>query len=86
MGNCKIADLDFVGITEQYEESIRLFNTVFETNLTSFHKNKTKNAPVNYREYYKDQGKLAELETAMAENIAIYKAALARFSALQKAG
>jgi hypothetical protein len=82
LGSIHVNDLDFVGITEDYSNSIRLFNEIFGKQIQEAHINKTVNAPKSYRDYFAEEGVLSEVENLMAENIDIYQQALQRYQKL----
>lgn len=82
LGSVHVNDLDFVGITEDYSNSVRLFNEIFGEQIQEAYINKTVNAPKSYKDYFAQEGILNEVENLMAENIEIYKQALHRYQKL----
>jgi len=82
LGSIHVNDLDFVGITEDYGNSIKLFSEIFGKQIQEAHINKTVNAPKSYRDYFAEEGVLSEVENLMAENIDIYQQALQRYQEL----
>jgi hypothetical protein len=82
LGSVHVADLDFVGITEDYANSLKLFQKVFGKEISAFQRNVTKNSPGNYRDFFEEQGILAEVEELMSDNIIIYKQAVERYLSL----
>jgi hypothetical protein len=82
LGEIRIDDLDFVGIKEDYDNSLELFKNVFGKAIPRLVKNKTVGAPESYRDYFLKQGILSEVEELMSENIATYKLAVERYHSL----
>jgi hypothetical protein len=82
LGSVPVADLDFVGITEDYDNSLKLFQKVFGKEISAFQRNVTDNSPGSYREFFAEQGILAEVEELMSDNMTIYKQAVERYLSL----
>jgi hypothetical protein len=87
LGSVSVESLDFVGITEEYEASLQLFEKIFGVTIPFHFENKTPAAPEQesrskYRRYFEERGVLSEIEAAMAENQRVYGLAQARFTAL----
>lgn len=82
LGEVRVTDLDFVGIKEDYDNSLKLFQNIFGKTIPRFEKNKTTGAPKSYRDYFLQQGILSDVEELMSENITIYKLALERYQSL----
>ena len=79
LGDFQPQDLDFIGITEHYADSLNLFNEKFGANLTINFANKTENAPEKYASFFKQQGLLDDMEDLMSMNTEIYNQALKIF-------
>lgn len=87
LGSVSVESLEYVGITEEYEASLQLFEKVFGVTIPFHFENKTHAAPEQesrdkYRRYFKDCGVLPEIEAAMAGNQRIFDLAQTRFAAL----
>ena len=82
LGSVPVTDLDFVGITEDYDNSLKLFQKIFGRKIPAFEKNKTSEFPRSYRDYFAEQGILSEVEELMSENRVIYKKAVERYVSL----
>lgn len=87
LGTKKIEDLDFVGITEKFSESLDLFKSVFGKGITERHENKAKNKDKNlehltYKDWLQEQGFYEEFLDVQVENIEIYKRAFERHKEL----
>jgi len=90
LGAIEVESLDFVGLAESYEKSLELFSSLYSVSIPSVRVNVTRNAPGpegengKYRQYFRREGFLDELEGLMKNNIAIYHAAKRRHSILVK--
>jgi len=82
LGSVPVTDLDFVGITEDYNNSLKLFQKVFGKEISAFEKNVTSGSPGSYRDFFEEQGILAEVEQLMSDNMTIYKLAVERYRSL----
>jgi hypothetical protein len=82
LGSVPVTDLDFVGITEDYDNSLKLFQKIFGRKIPAFEKNVTSNSPGSYRDYFAAQGVLREVEEIMSDNMAIYRMAVERYFVL----
>jgi hypothetical protein len=82
LGSVPVTDLNFVGITEDYDNSLELFQKIFGREIPAFEKNVTSNAPRSYRDYFADQGILREVEELMSDNMVIYRMAVERYLSL----
>ena len=85
LGTYRPAQLDYVGLVEEYERSLRLFEKVFGQKIEYFHANKTEGAPKPYRDNFDESGILEEVTNLMLDNQSIYDEAKERFEALCKA-
>jgi len=83
LGRYTVDDLDFVGITEHYEQSLALYQKMFGVTIPFHYQNKTSNAPPNYREYFAQHGMLEKISNLMKNNTVIYEQALKRFEQLR---
>lgn len=82
LGKHSVEDLDFVGITENYENSLKLFEKIFSKKIAYYQINQTKSSPNSYREKFQNEGLLSDIEALMAENLEIYDRALKRYDRL----
>lgn len=82
LGSVPVTDLDFVGITEDYNNSLKLFQKIFGKEIPAFEKNVTRQSPGSYRGFFAEQGILAEVEELMSDNMVIYKRAVERYLSL----
>lgn len=83
LGSIQVPDLDFIGLIEEYEDSLALYNRLFSTNLGMFFENKTKSSSGNYRDYFEKQGILGDIEDLMHDNQKIYEQAVSRYKELK---
>ena len=84
LGRYNITDIDFVGITEHYSQSIDNFNFLFDSKIRLFYVNKTTNRPKNYKQYFEASGILGEVEKLMETNKSIYDIGVKKFHALRQ--
>lgn len=82
LGKYCVEDLDFVGLIENYQASLKLYEKIFQKKIPHFHENKTNNSPKTYREYFRNEGNLAEIEALMGKNMVIYEQALRKHKQL----
>ncbi len=88
LGNIKIGDLDFVGLTEAYQESLNLYKKIFSKDIKIAYENKTNYLYKNnikknsYREYFSSIGILDDVKELMENNILVYNSAKERFNSL----
>jgi hypothetical protein len=82
LGSVHVADLDFVGITEDYDNSLKLFQKILGKEVPAFEKNVTEKSTGSYRNFFAEQGILAEVEELMSDNITIYRLAVERYLSL----
>ena len=85
LGSFPVTDLDFVGITEDYNNSLKLFQKIFGKEIPAFEKNVTNKSPGSYRDFFAEQGILAEVEELMSDNMTIYRLAVERYLSLCEA-
>jgi hypothetical protein len=78
-----VGSLDFVGITEQYQESLKLYKKKFGVSIEHHHVNKTNVIQKSYKEYFIEQGVYEKVTHLMEDNIAIYKQAIDLFARLR---
>ena len=83
LGSFPVKSLDFVGITEKYQESLKLYKKKFGVSIEHYHVNKTDIIPMSYKEYFIEQGVYEQVVHLMKDNIEIYNEALDHFSKLQ---
>ena len=83
LGSFPVESLDFVGITERYQESLKLYKKKFGVSIEHHHVNKTNMIQMSYREYFIEQGVYEQVEHLMKDNVLIYNAAIDRFIKLQ---
>lgn len=82
LGDSRIHELDFVGIFEDYQRSLTLFDRTFQVELEEFRINQTKVRPTNYHDFLDDNGYREPLAKAMEENTGLYDQAKSRFHEL----
>ena len=88
LGSVQAEELDFVGLQENYEGSLLLFEKMFGKTVPHRFKN---SSPVSiskngtYREHFFKEGILGDIENAMSENMAIYSRAVERHRFLMRA-
>ena len=82
LGGLSVDDLSFVGLVEEYDESLRVFKEITNVSLSKQYQNKTNNAPQSYRRLFEEQGVLSEIQNLMVKNINIYNRAKERFQEL----
>ncbi|NEQ78518.1 MAG: sulfotransferase family protein [Okeania sp. SIO2C9] len=78
----EIEDLSFVGLTEYYEESIRLFNRIFHTNLEVLFLNQ--GVVKDYDSIINHMGIYSEIKESQKENQLIYDQARIKFDRLRQ--
>lgn len=81
LGKTEVSDLQFVGIVEDYSESMKRLAQLLEVDLSENRVNITQSRPDNasYREHFSDLGIIDEVADLMSENQAIYDQASVRF-------
>ena len=84
LGSLKVDSLDYIGIVEDYENSLKLYKSITGVDILPHYINQTQNAPKSYKQYFMDQGVLQDVFNIMEENIEIYQQALKRYSSLKK--
>ena len=90
LGEVQVKDLSFVGLQENYSESLLLFEKIFGKAIPAIQKNKTDfnaqtdNLKQKYREYFKSEGLLPDIIEAMEKNTTIYNEAIRRYQELLK--
>ena len=77
LGSYEIADLKFVGITEDFGKSLDLFSKVFDKNVPQHLSNVTRGKPKSYQAFFEDRG--IDVDDLMADNNAIYRTAVKRY-------
>jgi hypothetical protein len=82
LGSVPVTDLDFVRITEDYDNSLKLFQKIFGKEIPAFERNVTNKSTSSYRSFFEEQGILAEVEELMSENMTIYSLAVERYRLL----
>mgnify|MGYP001181931015 FL=1 len=83
LGSFSVGKLDFVGITEQYQESLKLYKKRFGVSIEHYHMNKTNVVQKSYKEYFIEQGIYEKVTYLMKENIEIYEQAIDLFKRMQ---
>lgn len=78
LGEHDVSDLDFVGIQESYQNSLRLFTAMFGTTLKNVELNVTPYKVTNYRQHMDMHGRTERLSEMLAEDIALYEHASLR--------
>jgi hypothetical protein len=88
LGSVEVEDLDFVGLQENYEGGLLLFEKIFGVSVRYRFKNPSP-VPISnngtYRGHFLKEGILGDIETAMSENMAIYSRAVERHNFLMRA-
>ena len=84
LGSFSVESLDFVGITERYQESLNLYNKKFGVSIKLYHVFKTKIIGTSYKEYFIEQGVYEEVANLMKDNKKIYNEAMDHFTKLQQ--
>ena len=84
LGRTPVNSLDFVGLTEDYARSLRLFETVFGCELTEYRRNVNQARPDDYGTYLRDQGVHQTVSRLMAGNQRTYDLARMRFETLRR--
>lgn len=89
LGDVSVSELSYVGLTEEFDRSVHLFNRVFGVELQRTSSCMTKPVRLNRATEYEDplryleiEGVLADVTAAQRINIAIYEQAKERFSTL----
>lgn len=85
LGRRGVESLDFVGLTERYNESLNLFARMFGKRIGRHFDNPTKARPRSYAEYFAEEGMLDEVERRLSDSRRIYDEAVSRFEGLLKA-
>lgn len=75
-------DIEFIGLTEDYETSLKLFAAIFGQEIPSHRENITQKAPKDYREHFTQSGDLDDIIGAMSDNADLYAQAQKRFHTL----
>ena len=83
LGSFSVKSLDFVGITERYQESLKLYKKKFGISIEHHHVNKTNMILMSYKEYFIEQGVYEQVVNLMEENLQIYNEAMDYFLKLQ---
>ena len=90
LGSINVRDLDFVGLQEEYSTSLALYEKIFGRRIPQVFKNETSSKPQGsgpngtYREYFKKEGLLDQIEEAMKDNMEIYKSAVTQYNLLAR--
>lgn len=79
LGKKSVQDLDFIGITEEYERSLCLYESITGDKLDTLYVNKTEGSPNSYLAYFEKEGILEEIRSLMQDNIKIYADAKIEF-------
>lgn len=80
LGHVQVKQLDFIGIVEEYQESLSRFCTTFNCNLQEEKKNVNTNRKLSYRELFQERKTLDKVTDLMKENSDIYNEAIKHFS------
>jgi len=68
LGKVKVEELDFVGIVERYEDSLKLFENIFGEKLHEKEINVNKKKLKDYKHYLYEGGVLSEVNKLMQKN------------------
>lgn len=86
LGRFRISDLNYIVITERFEESLQLFEKIFHRRLTYHRRNITpvKGSNETYSELLQELGIYTDVLASQEENMELYNRAVERFDFLLK--
>jgi len=88
LGSVNVDDLDFVGLQEDYDSSLDLFERIFGIKIPLYYKNQNPlraTTITQYRRHFFELGVLDAVEDAMRGNQSIYERAVRRHRVLKEA-